>query len=82
MSDTSPFDREWMKRETGNYKFLGALIKYINFLFSINFSSDSVYWNAVSIDSYLTVVSKHMQLLILDYLNYEALLSCGPVNGN
>lgn len=43
MSDTSPFDREWMKRETGNYKFLGALIKYINFLFSINFSSDSVY---------------------------------------
>ena len=60
MSDTSPFDREWMKRETGNYKFLGALIKYINFLFSINFLSDSVYWDAVSIDSYLTVVSKHV----------------------
>lgn len=39
-----------MKRETGNLKFLGALIGYINFLFSINFLSDSVYWGAVSIN--------------------------------
>lgn len=49
-----------MNRETGNSKFLGALIRYINFLFSINFLSDSVYWDAVSIDSYYVIANSRL----------------------